>query len=290
MKKNLLFLSMLLLLILIACSNNESSSSNSTSSSGEEADTASLETTEEQRVAKGQSSSNTSDAPHDRMITYEGHIRIETDDYKAYEKDLDTLMKDHEGYRTNLSTQTTDEGRTSATVGIRIPSEQFQSFLQGLNPLPGDILSQEINSEDVTKSYTDLQSRYKAKETHEQRLLTLMEGANQTEDLLNISKDLSQVQSEMETIQGEINYLQNKSKLATLTFTITEMRPGKVSRQDLDTWERTVRLFTTTINGIMSLFSWIAVTVMGLSPILLPLVLISFLWWMRRRRKVVPKD
>lgn len=53
-----------------------------------------------------------------------------------------------------------------------------------------------ITGQDVTEEYIDLESRLKSKQAVESRLLSFMEQAEKTEDLLAISKDLAKVQEE----------------------------------------------------------------------------------------------
>jgi hypothetical protein len=80
-----------------------------------------------------------------------------------------------------------------------------------------------ISSQDVTKQYTDLESRLRAARTMEQRLLQIIkDGKGAIKDLLAAEKELGEWRTRIESLEGEIRYYANLAALATLTVTLTE--------------------------------------------------------------------
>lgn len=67
----------------------------------------------------------------------------------------------------------------------------------------------------------------------EKRLISFMEQADKTENLLDISADLADVQEEIEQNTGRMNYLKNKADLATVTIKRRKNHTGIKSEVDL---------------------------------------------------------
>src|SRR5262249_15296831 len=87
----------------------------------------------------------------------------------------------------------------------------------------GELKGQKIGSSDVTKQYTDLESRLKAARTMEQRLLQVIkEGKGDIKALLEAERELGVWRTKIEEIEGELRYFSNLAALSTLTVTIAE--------------------------------------------------------------------
>ncbi len=84
------------------------------------------------------------------------------------------------------------------------------------------MLQRNISGDDVTEEYVDLESRLKSKRVVEERLISFMNNAEKTEDLLKISEDLAEVQEEIETIEGRKKFLENQTSLSTIIITLYE--------------------------------------------------------------------
>src|SRR6202035_4409931 len=80
-----------------------------------------------------------------------------------------------------------------------------------------------IASQDVTKQYTDLESRLRAARTMEERLLRIIkEGKGEIKDLLNAEKELGVWRTRIEEFEGELRYYANMVALSTLNILLYE--------------------------------------------------------------------
>src|SRR5207249_6505218 len=87
----------------------------------------------------------------------------------------------------------------------------------------GELKTQRIGSQDVTKAYTDLESRLRAARTMEQRLLEIIKsGKGEIKDLLLAEKELGVWRTKIEEYEGEKRYYDNLVSLSTLTTTLAE--------------------------------------------------------------------
>jgi hypothetical protein len=99
---------------------------------------------------------------------------------------------------------TTTQGETRhANLTIRIPADKLDQFVKRLDEA-SNIVSHQENTEDVTLTYVDTESRIKALETQEARLLELMEAAESLEDLLLLEKELTGIRSELEQLKSRL--------------------------------------------------------------------------------------
>lgn len=156
-----------------------------------------------------------------RKVIYTANVRLTVKDYKQIRAQLEQLVKKHQGYLVNSSESKTNEYQ-SGNFTYRVPQAEFDAFLKEIQKL--DASSPEINIQgtDVTEEMVDLESRLKAKQAMEKRLLDLMNKATKTDDLLDISRQLDQTQVEIEQIKGRLQYLNNKVDFSTVHVEITQ--------------------------------------------------------------------
>ncbi|MRH43705.1 DUF4349 domain-containing protein [Aquibacillus halophilus] len=208
----------------------------------------------------------------DRKIIYNGNLRVEVKNYNEAINELESQVEDTGGFIVESSSYGgSEDGLQEGSITARIPQENFQQFIKVVEDGNMKVVEKSVSGQDVTEEFVDLQSRIKSKRVVEERLLSFMEDAEKTEDLLKISNDLSKVQEEIEQITGRMNYLQNKSDLATVTIHIYENRVNipNINEEGLNTWEKTKQQFNESINFLLSAVSGLFVFIAGNLPVLL---------------------
>lgn len=170
-------------------------------------------------VAKSRLSLPTPDAQ--RKVIYTANVRLTVKDYKQIRAQLEQLVAKHQGYLVNSSESKTNEYQ-SGNFTYRVPQAEFDAFLKEIQKLDAYRPEINISGSDVTEEMVDLESRLKAKQAMEKRLLDLMNKATKTDDLLDISRQLDQTQVEIEQIKGRLQYLNNKVDFSTVHVEITQ--------------------------------------------------------------------
>lgn len=230
----------------------------------------------------------------ERMVIYEGYLSLEIKDVEESEQFIQEQLKKHNGYLVESNKYNRGEENVSATIVAKIPQASFETFLTEIEAISIAVLERRVSGNDVTEEYVDLEARLRSKEVVEKRLLSFMEEATQTEALLKISNDLATVQQEIEQIKGRMKYLENNVNFSTLTIELQEKNITVSSlnnREALNTWLKTKSLFMNTVNGLLTFFSTIVVLILGLSPVLLPLVGgFAVFFVLKRRKKRTPND
>ncbi|PKR78219.1 DUF4349 domain-containing protein [Halalkalibacillus sediminis] len=310
MLRKIFFVSMIIVSVFLfsACSNSSSESSDNSMEGAEDSGDEAGFVENEESSSDGEQEGTTEDSKAEadtktetegtssrskkQMIIYEGQIAIEVKDYnEAYDKITDEINR-VDGYiveSSEYSSGENDELR-NGELTIRVPQENFRPFMSSLESASAKVLEKRTHGDDVTEEYVDLESRLRSKEAVEERLLTFLNEAEKTEDLLKISDDLSSVQEEIEQIKGRMTYLEDNVAFSTVTLSIRErsVNIAEIQTQDsLNTWERAQSFFMKTVNGIITMFSGLFVFFVGMSPVLVPLLIIGGGVWMiiRKRKK-----
>src|SRR5687768_10557963 len=107
-------------------------------------------------------------------------------------------------------------------VTVRVPPDRLDTLVLQLRGI-GDLKSQSLEAEDVSKKYTDLESQLRAARAMEERLIAIIkEGKGQIKDLLAAEKELGVWRTKVEQIVGEMKYYDNLVAMATLNLTLIE--------------------------------------------------------------------
>lgn len=162
-----------------------------------------------------------------KIIIRTGELEFEIDSFDASLSDIMKLVtKTKGGFVATINSDKLANGKVRGSVVVRMPPEQLDQFILDLRKelaKTGELKNQRLGSEDISKSYFDLESRLKAARTMEQRLLNIIkDGKGQIKDLLQAEKELGVWRTKIEEMEGEIRYYNNLVSLATLTIKMYE--------------------------------------------------------------------
>jgi hypothetical protein len=232
----------------------------------------------------------------ERLIIRNASLDIVVRDTEAAVDEIDELAKELGGYVIESNISEYQEGQR-AHLRIRIPAEDLDSALDSIRELAMEVRRESISGQDVTDEYVDLQSRLRHLEATEERLLTFMEEAEDTEAALEVYDRLQNIQAQVEQTRGRMQYLEQSAAMATITLEIT---PSKLAQPiEVGRWrpQGTLRnAFESLIRVFQFLVDALIVIIVLILPILviiaLPVVGLFFLirWIVRRRRRAKQKQ
>jgi len=104
-----------------------------------------------------------------------------------------------------------------ATITIRVPSDKLDEALASIKEDAVDVNYENTSGQDVTSEYVDLQSRLAAKEAAEEKLLEILDEAENAEDVLAIYLQVQNVQTEIEILKGQIKYYEESAALSAIS-------------------------------------------------------------------------
>ncbi len=112
--------------------------------------------------------------------------------------------------------------RRTATLTVRVPQAQFNDALRRIRDIADvEVLSSNVQGQDVTDQFVDLQARLAAKQAEEQRYLALLARADRIDDILKIDATLSQVRTQIEQLTGQINSIKARTTYSTITAQVS---------------------------------------------------------------------
>ncbi|MCT8138223.1 DUF4349 domain-containing protein [Anaerobacillus sp. CMMVII] len=224
----------------------------------------------------------------ERMVIYNANLSLEVKDFQVTEAFIQEKVATLGGYIIESSIYHTGTDQMSGNLVVKIPQKHFHSFINEVETASVKVIDRTVSGNDVTEEFVDLESRLRSKRVVEERLLSFLEKAEKTEDLLKISSDLGRVQEEIEQLLGRIQYLKNNVDFSTVSIYLNENKINVATLQEtenLNTWVKAKSLFMDSVNGIISFFSVIIVLMIGLSPILVSVFIVGFVILLLLRKK-----
>ena len=109
------------------------------------------------------------------------------------------------------------------SIVIRVPAARFGEAAEALKSI-GAVTNQEIDAQDVTEEYEDLDLRLRSAKALLDKLLALLAKAEAVKDALEVEREVARVRAEIEKLEGLKNRLSSRIAYATLTVRFTPMK------------------------------------------------------------------
>lgn len=147
----------------------------------------------------------------------------------------------------------------NASLTIRIPAAKLDSFVDHVGQV-SNITNNVETTDDVTLQYVSIESRIKALQIEEERLLELLAQADNMSDLLTIESRLTDVRYELENITSQLRVLENKVNYGTIHLDVSEVVEYTEPEPE-NGWQRMGKGFVNSLkglgNGLKEFFIWL---------------------------------
>jgi len=182
--------------------------------------------TEEESLPRDSVLNNvTSDTAIERMVIKNADLSIVVKDPSKTMDEIAKMAEEMDGFvvTSNLYQRTLSGGLkvNQASITIRVPAERLDEAIQKIKEGAGEVLRENRSGQDVTREYTDLQSRLRNLEAAEKQLMQIMENATRTEDVLRVYNELVNVREQIEVIKGQMQYYEQAAALSAINVDIT---------------------------------------------------------------------
>jgi hypothetical protein len=216
----------------------------------------------------------------ERKIVKTGYITLEVEDIAESMDKVADMAEELGGYVVS-SHKYEEQGGTSGSIRIRVPSERFEEAFERLRQFAVAVPYENTQAKDVTEEYVDLEARLRNLEATEAQYLALMEKAEEVEDMLMVQRELSNVREEIERIEGRMQYLERTSDMALIEINLQETKGLAAPWSASGAFKSAVRGLTAFGRGLATVIIWLGIFCWVWIP---PLVI-----WLRRRRKAKAK-
>lgn len=157
-----------------------------------------------------------------RKVIRNGSLEFEVDRFDAAYAQVSKLTTEAGGYVGTTDSEKLPNGKVKGTVTVRVPPDRLDTLVLQLRGI-GDLKSQKLEAQDVSKQYSDMESQLKAARAMEERLIAIIkEGKGQIKDLLAAEKELGNWRTKIEQLVGEMKFYDNQVALSTLHIALYE--------------------------------------------------------------------
>jgi hypothetical protein len=162
-----------------------------------------------------------------RVIIRSGTMEFEVNSFDEASSIVTKLVAGLNGaFVATVNSEKLPSGKVRGAITVRTPPEQLDRLVIDLRRdlgAAGELKGMKIGSQDITKQYTDLESRLRGARAMEQRLMQLIkDGKGEIKQLLEAEKELGVWRTKIEEIEGEIRFYANQAALSTLTIALAE--------------------------------------------------------------------
>jgi len=185
-----------------------------------------------------------------RKVIKTANLNLQTLDFDEFQTALDAKIAESGAYLQYADVSGTDYygGRKSANYTIRVPEANLNRFLAGVEGI-ATVTNKTIGEEDVTLSYVDTETRIKTLEIEQERLLALLEKADDLEYIIRLEERLSEVRYNIESYQAKLRTYDDKITYSTVRISVYEVT--RVQEKAPETlWERISNGFKNTMYDI----------------------------------------
>ena len=240
-------------------------------------------------VADSASGATIGSIPQNQKLIRTMELDVETEDLDILLANVEARARELGGY-----VERKDVYRGSAysqkvyrygNLTIRVPADVADQFVNLVGEA-SNITSSREDIDDVSLQYVATESRIKALETEQARLLELLEQAKTMEDLLKIESRLTDVQSELEQVTSQLRVYDNLVNYATIRLSAQEVRQYTPVEED-SFWQRITKGLTRNLQDIAAGAADFLVFFLSGLPywILLAAVVTAVVLWIRSRRR-----
>ena len=159
-----------------------------------------------------------------RKLIKNGRIGFHADDL---DKTYKNILKVTEHYNAYISSDENhnNHGQLRHEIMIRIPSKDFDEFVEAIGKGVNEFDYREIQTQDVTAEYLDVEARIKTKKEMESRYLAILQKAKTVTEMLEIERQLGEVRGEIESMEGRLRFLKNQVSFSTLNISFYKEIP-----------------------------------------------------------------
>jgi hypothetical protein len=193
-------------------------------------------------------------------------LDVETQEFDLLKENIEAKVKELGGYIENSNIYNgslkydyeigayTSSGLRHANMTIRIPADKLDTFVNNIAE-NSNIVNKSETTRDVTLDYVDIDSKKKALQAEEKRLLEMLETADTIDNMIYIEERLTNVRYQIESSESQLRTYDNQVDYSTVSLNLNEVKILTDVPADPLTeptaWERISKGFTNSVNDVL---------------------------------------
>ena len=172
------------------------------------------------KMARANSAADRSfQAPQGRQMTFTASLTLQVPDAKKAAAETRKLILEEGGYVKSMN---------NTLLTLAVPVQKGDAFLEKISSM-GEVVSLQIQGNDVTEQVADLKIRMENLEKSRKRLLVLMDRTANVRDLTQVERELNRVTTELEQLQAANKDLTNRITYITMSVRFQTVFPVVVA-------------------------------------------------------------
>ncbi|MDR1203768.1 MAG: DUF4349 domain-containing protein [Tannerellaceae bacterium] len=160
-------------------------------------------------------------APMQKKIIKDGRMGLRVNELEVTKQRIDSLLIKYKGYYAQETLQ--NEAYVSTfRLKIRVPNENYETLIAAIESGKGKILYKEIDTQDVTEQFVDIETRLNNKRNYLLRYQEILKQAKSIKEILEIEEYIRSLVEEIESAEGRLSYLNNQVTYSTLDLTVSK--------------------------------------------------------------------
>ena len=218
-----------------------------------------------------------------RKMIWNANIEFQVKDVNLSSTKLTEICKLHGGFISNMNMTSTNR-RISNRITIRVTNNKFHALISDLKGESIYIDRVDINSNDVTEEFVDIESRLKTKKDVRERYINILRNkTGKIKDVIEAEEAIRRITEEIEAKEGRLRFLKDQVSFSTISVSIYQK--VEFSRAP-DVYEKSFGddIADSFGNGWMIITTLILILI-SIWPFLLIGGVIIFIWRRRVKRK-----
>lgn len=218
-----------------------------------------------------------------RKIIQTARMDMETEDTLALYQKLTAWASSNGGFEFSKNQYKSGDSIVMEAT-LKLPPEKLNSFFD-FAAQSGTVINSNIDSQDITDSYYDVQTRLESKRKSLERYYELLKNTQTVEEIVTVQQSINQLTEEIEALEGKLKLWDSKVDYSDVHLFIREYSDPIKIKKDFD-WNTMSfddmlymmkQGFLGVVNTVASCLQWVAIVLVSASPVLLPLLAVVLL-------------
>ena len=242
-------------------------------------------------------------APSDfaKKLVKNAGVVIEAKEVIEVYQSILNFAKENGGYEFSQMTNVRENSTVIEAV-IKIAPENLDKLI-GFAGTMGELISSNVNSEDITDSYYDSKIRLESLRGQLEKYNEFLADAKSIDDVIRVQSQIDRLISEIEILEGRLSKWDKLVAESTVNFTITQKVDPSLKRRDIN-WNALSfgdmgylikSGVVSVLNGLVSVLQWLVIVLLITSPLwIIALVVLRIVFRkklaLRKQRKKASKE
>lgn len=216
------------------------------------------------------------DLPTERDVIATAEMTLRSEDVQSTVDAIEVIATSAGGFVSSrdVSSNPDDPKGTRAVLVVRVPTTKLNAVIDQAQA-EGDIVRVTSDSQDVTETVVDVDSRVESAQASVERIRALLSQATTIGDVVRIESELSRREADLESLQAQQRSLADQTALATLSVTVLAPNAVEPAAQD-DTgftaglergWNALVGVVVVALTTLGVLLPFLVVAALVLGPL-----------------------